>query len=210
MPKLPADSFDSLPKGLARTGAHRGPRRAGRGWIVLAWAALVTGLLVGAGVIGLFIINDKIQFKDLIGGSASATPTVTPTPTPTITPIVDAALGVTVLNGTATPGLAADVGQAMRDAGWAGVGSMANASSNSFPSTTVYYLDAATEAAATGLANSLYTKAEADATANGIKLGAPAFRIELSQQFPGAALTAVLGTDFLSPVSTVTPTPAQQ
>lgn len=209
MPKLPADSFDSLPKGTTRTGAHRGPRRSGRGWILLAWAALVTGLLVGAGVIGLFIINDRIQFRDLIGGSGSASAAATPTPTPTITPIVDGALSVTILNGTATAGLAADAGQAMRDAGWAGVESMANASSTSFPSTTVYYLDAASEAAATGLANSLYTKAQADATAKGITLGATAFRIELSQQFPGAALTAVLGTDFLSQTSTATPTPAQ-
>jgi hypothetical protein len=209
MPKLPADSFDSLPKGSTRTGAHRGPRRAGRGWIVLAWAALVTGLLVGAGVIGLFIINDRIQFTDLIGGGTSAAPTETPTPTPTITPIVDAALSVTVLNGTATAGLAADVGQAMRDDGWAGVASMANASTSSFPSTTVYYLDATSEAAATGLANSLFAKAQSDAAANGITLGATAFRIELSPQFPGAALTAVLGTDFLSETSTSTATPAQ-
>jgi len=210
MPKLPADSFDSLPKGSTRTGAHRGPRRAGRGWIALAWAALVTGLLVGAGVIGLFVINDRIQFTDLIGGGASTGATETPTPTPTITPVVDAALSVTVLNGTATAGLAADVGQAMRDAGWAGVASLANASSTNFPTTTVYYLDAANEAAATGLANSLYAKAQSDATANGITLGATAFRIELSQQFPGAALTAVLGTDFLSETPPVTATPAQQ
>jgi hypothetical protein len=176
---------------------------------MLAWAALVTGLLVGAGVIGLFVINDRIQFTDLIGGGTSASATGTPTPTPTIAPIVDGALSVTVLNGTATAGLAADVGQAMRDNGWAGVASLANASSTSFPNTTVYFTDVANEAAATGLANSLYAKAQSDAAANGITLGATAFRIESSQQFSGAALTAVLGTDFLSETAPVSPTPTQ-
>lgn len=209
MPKLPADSFDSRPTGSSRTGAHRGPRRAGRGWVMLAWAALVTGLLVGAGVIGLFVINDRIQFTDLIGGGSSAPAAGTNSPTPTITPIVDGALSVTVLNGTATAGLAADVGQAMRDDGWAGVASLANASSTNFPSTTVYFTNAANEAAATGLALSLYAKAQSDAAANGITLGATAFRIESSQQFPGAALTAVLGTDFLSETAPVSPTPTQ-
>jgi hypothetical protein len=201
MAKPPADRFDTVPADLHRTGAHRGPRRKGRAWIAFAWAALATGLIVAAGVIGLGVINNNIQFTGILGGTTASTsaPTPTPTATPTITPIVDPALSVTVLNGTETAGLAASVGDAMREAGWAGVGSTANASATDFKTTTVYYGDPAHEAAALGLADSLFAKATADAGANGVALSITAVRVEQSDQFQGANLTVVLGADFVEP-----------
>ncbi|MCS5732724.1 LytR C-terminal domain-containing protein [Herbiconiux daphne] len=183
MARFPEDTFDHLPAHRDRVGAHRGPRPRGRGWIVLAWAALATALLVGAGVTYLTVINDNNQFDDAFGGggTSSAAPSETPTPTPVVTPVTDGTLSVTVLNGTENVGLAGRVGQAAIDAGW-NVGTMANASSTDFATTTVYYEDPANEGAALGLAQALGTAAT-----------------ELSTSFPGAALTVVLGTDYAGP-----------
>jgi len=199
MAKPPSDRFDTIPADLHRTGAHRGPRRKGRGWIAFAWAALATGVIVAAGVVGLAVINDNIQFTGILGGTTASTPAPTQTETPTITPTVDPALTVTILNGTETAGLAASVGDAMREAGWAGVGSTANASATDFKTTTVYYVDPANEAAALGLADSLFAKATADATANGVALSITSVRVVQSDQFQGAQLTVVLGADFIEP-----------
>ncbi|CAD6003604.1 LytR C-terminal domain-containing protein [Agreia sp. COWG] len=201
MAKYPADRFDVIPADLHRTGAHRGPRRKGRGWIAFAWAALATGVIVGAGVIALGVINKSIVIPDVFGSDTSTTQAATPEPTPTatITPVVDPAATITILNGTTTAGLAASVGDSLVTAGWAGVGSTANASSSDFKTTTVYYADAAQQAAALGLANSLFEKATADAAASGVTLSITSVRVEQSTQFPGANLTAVLGADFVEP-----------
>ena len=199
MAKPPTDRFDTIPADLHRTGAHRGPRRKGRGWIAFAWAALATGVIVAGGVVGLAVINNNIQFTGILGGTTASTPTPEPTEAPAITPTVDPALTVTILNGTETAGLAASVGDAMREAGWEGVGSTANASATDFKTTTVYYVDPANEAAALGLADSLFAKATADATANGVTLSITSVRVEQSDQFQGAQLTVVLGADFVEP-----------
>ena len=63
---------------------------------------------------------------------------------------------------------------------------MANASSTDFATTTVYYSDPANEAAALGLAQLLGNAATAE-----------------DASFQGAALTAVLGTDYAGPGSSV-------
>lgn len=182
MSRFTTDSFDALPAHPDRVGAHRGPAPRGRGWIVFAWAALATVLLVGAGITYLAVINNNIQFTDAFGGSSSsAAPAETPTPTPTVTPITDGALSVTILNGTDNVGLAGRVGEAAVANGW-NIATMANASSTDFATTTVYYEDPANEAAALGLAQLLGNVA-----------------VEQSSTFQGAALTAVLGTDYAGP-----------
>lgn len=185
MARFSEDSFDHLPAHRERVGAHRGPRPRGRGWIVVAWAALATALLVGGGVTYLAVINNNIQFTDAFGGggtgAGTSAPAETPTPTPTITPVTDGTLAVTVLNGTENVGLAGRVGQAAIDGGW-NVGTMANASSTDFATTTVYYEDPANEAAALGLAQLL----------GGVGTSQ-------SATFQGAALTVVLGTDYAGP-----------
>lgn len=182
MPRFPEDSFDRLPAPSERVGAHRGPAPRGRGWRVLAWSALATVLLVGAGIGYLAVIDNNIQFTDTPGSSSSsAAPADTPTPTPTVEPVTDGTKSVTILNGTEIAGLATRVGDAAVAGGW-NVGSRANASSTDFGTTTVYYADPANEAAARGLAQLLG--------------GVP---VELNASFPGADLTVVLGIDYAGP-----------
>jgi hypothetical protein len=188
MAQYTEDSFDGLPAPSARVGAHRAPRRRGHGWIVFAWAALATVLLVGAGITYLAVVNNNLQFTDAFGGgSSTAAPAETPTPAPTITPVTDGTLSVTILNGTEVVGLAGRVGEAAAAGGWL-VGTMANASSTDFPTTTVYYEDPANQAAALGLAQLLGNVAT-----------------EQSSSFQGANLTVVLGTDYVGPGAEAAP-----
>jgi hypothetical protein len=177
----PRDSFDRVPSDLARRGAHRGPKRRGRGWITFAWAALATGVLVGLGVVGLFAVNNSNQFTGAFTGGSSSEPADTPTPTPTVVPTINPDASVTILNGTATEGLATRAGDQATAAGWT-VGAEANASASDVAVSTVYYADPKNEGAAKGLADSL----------GGIA-------IAQSDQFQGADLTAVLGTDYKDP-----------
>jgi hypothetical protein len=160
---------------------------------VLAWAALATVLLVGAGIGYLAIIDNNNQFTDALGGAGSSTAaTEAPTPTPTVAPVTDGTKSVTVLNGTEIAGLATRVGDAAVASGW-NVGSRANASTTDFATTTVYYADAANEGAALGLAQLLG--------------GVPT---ELNASFPGADLTVVLGTDYAGPGLTDAAAPAEE
>lgn len=181
--KYPEDQFDSAPENLLRVGAHRAPRRRGRGWIGFGWAVLATAILVAIGVLGLNAINGNIQVPGgFFGSGSSRTPTASSTPTPTITPIVNPKLNVTVLNGTTVEGLATSVSDTLTADGWT-VKSRTNASQSDIAQTTVYYSDAANKAAALGMVKSLSgTKATA----------------VLTQAFveTGADLTVVVGSDY--------------
>jgi LytR cell envelope-related transcriptional attenuator len=154
MPSYPHDRFDDVPADLQRVGAHRATGRRGRVWLVFGWALAATLALVAAGVIALTIIGQDIAFEG--GGVLPAAGSATPTPTVDATPepVVDATILVTVLNGTNTSGLAAQVGERLTEDGW-NVGSRANASTRDVATTTVYYWDPANEAAALGAARSL-------------------------------------------------------
>lgn len=201
MPRnTPNDRFDSIPHSVDRVGAHRGPGKKGRGWIVLAWAFGATVLLVGAGVAVLFVQNDKLNFA-LPGAAssqaptASATPTETPKPTespaaeppadtppPAPVPTVDPNLSITVLNGTPGTGVAAAVGRTLTSAGWT-VGDTGDADSEDVAVTTVYYADASLEGAALGVAASI-----------------PGAKTSLSDAFSGtgADVTVVVGNDYVA------------
>jgi hypothetical protein len=173
MATAPRDRFDDVPADLARVGAHRAPRPARHGFVTFAWAALATGVLVGAGVLGLGAIEGRIANV----GSLSTSPTAAAAATPTIDPNID----VVLLNATTTNGLAAGAESMLVKAGWK-VGSAANASATDVKTTTVYYTTASQAGAAAGLARSL-----------GIT------RTALSQQFAVAGqsrLTVVLGEDY--------------
>jgi LytR cell envelope-related transcriptional attenuator len=179
MPTYPPDRFDRPPADLQRVGAHRAPR-PGRGWITFAWAALATAVLVGLGVLAMFVINDRVSFNSPFGGSA---PSVTPEPTttPTIQPTLDPAVNVVVLNGTATAGLAGQVGDALAGQGWT-VGSRSNATTQDVPTSAIYYGDPSLEGAARGLSAALG--------------GMP---IQLSSEFAVQGerrITVVLGADY--------------
>ncbi|MFP3466090.1 LytR C-terminal domain-containing protein [Leifsonia sp. SIMBA_070] len=181
--KFPRDRFDEIPDDLKRVGAHRAPRPRGRGWMAVGWAALATIVLVGAGIVGLSLVNGSISFHGA-GASASRTgtptPTATPTPTPTIVPTVNPALSVNVLNGTTREGLASTVGDKLTAAGWK-VGALANADRTDLAATIIYYGDPANQAAALGVAQSL-----------------PGATIQQSTAFSdtGADITVVIGANY--------------
>jgi hypothetical protein len=185
MATFPKDRFDSVPDDLLRTGAHRGPKRPGSGWIAFAWAALATGILVVLGLLGLAVINGKLDlpFSTI---SESPSPSVTVTPTPTVSPKIDPSLEITILNGTNTTGLAGSTGDYLVTKGWAGAsadaGTRTNASTKDIKTTVVYYNLAANEAAAKAMVESL-----------GVGT------IELSTAYADSPITVVLGADFTLP-----------
>ena len=143
MTEYPRDRFDRAPETLARVGAHRAPRRPGRGWFTFLWAALATLVLVGVGVLGLTQIDRQVADT-----GATAAPVVKPT--------VDPNMVVVLLNATTTSGLAARAKAVVAPKGWHVV-STANANSTNTAITTVYYTKASEEGAAAGLAKSLGT-----------------------------------------------------
>lgn len=159
MVRYPHDRFDSVPDDLLRVGAHRQPPRKGRGWITAGWAALTTLVLVFIGAIILTTVVNPgtISLPPTSGSpSPSAAPSVSasvpPSPTP---PLVDPKIGIAILNGTTTAGLANTVGNALVAKGWAGVGTRANASQHNLTTTFVYYRSVADEAAAQGIVRDL-------------------------------------------------------
>ena len=179
------DRFDDIPDDLKRVGAHRAPAQ-GKGWVLFLWAAVATVILVAAGLIGLFVLGDRVNFTDTTTPPASTVPE--PTETPTAVATIDPESMVTVLNGTATKGLATRAIEQLNSAGWTQNITPGNASATDVATTTVYYEDATQEGAARGLAEAL-------GVAN----------IQLSTQFqipvdegeePILQLTVVLGSDF--------------
>ncbi|MGX5682646.1 LytR C-terminal domain-containing protein [Schumannella luteola] len=195
MASYPKDRFDELPSDLQRVGAHRGPRPRGRGWIIVAWSALATGLLVFGGLFGI----SKFLNIDLEIGlfPVAETPTPTPTPTPTADPIEPGALDparnitITVLNGTPIVGLQNTVGQQLAALGWP-VLTTANASASDIEKTYVYYSDPANEDVARGLV---------------VSMGKGDIRLVSAETFPGAPITIVLGADEETPADGETPAP---
>jgi hypothetical protein len=154
MADYPRDRFDDVPEDLQRVGAHRATGRRGRGWLVFGWALAATLALIAAGVTALTVIGQDIAFEGGTVLPSAETATTTPTLDVTPEPVVDATILVTVLNGTNTTGLAAQVGERLAAEGW-NVGSRANASTRDVEATTVYYWDPVDEAAALGAAQSL-------------------------------------------------------
>ncbi|MGN6446184.1 LytR C-terminal domain-containing protein [Amnibacterium sp.] len=144
------DRFDDVPADLARVGAHRAPRR-GRGLVTFAWAALATGVLVGAGVLGLGVIERGVSSTGDTGAASAASATsASAMPAATVDPNVD----VVVLNATTTNGLAAHAATKAKADGWK-VTSTANANSKNVQLSTVYYGQKSQLGAALGLAKSL-------------------------------------------------------
>ena len=185
MASYPKDRFDELPDDLVRVGAHRSPARRGRGWIMFAWAALATGVLVFG---GLFAISKVLDIDLGIGlGPVAETPTPTPTPTPTVEPVTDPStldqsrgITITVLNGTPTVGLENTVGDALAGAGWPIV-TRSNANSSDIEESFVYYSLPEDEGIARGLAQAL---------------GVGGVRLVPAESFPGATFTVVVGSDY--------------
>ena len=159
-----------------------------RGWVVLLWAALATVVLVVVGIFGTLLVSGRIELVP--------TPTPTATPVPEVTPVVDLTYDVMILNATPEQGLATQMKDVVVAAGWADDKVTAGeAGSQDFPTTTVFYVDPAQEAAAAGLAD---------------VIGGAA--IEQSEAYPPTSadvpqLTVVIGLDRTAAGQTPAPTP---
>ncbi|MBH0023471.1 LytR C-terminal domain-containing protein [Salinibacterium sp. SWN248] len=198
MASYPKDRFDELPDDVDRIGAHRGPRRRGRGWIGFAWALLATGVLVFG---GLFALSQYLD--DDLGIPFFATPeeaVVTPEPTETVPPVTDPAaidperaLTIDVLNGTPESGLQTTVFDELTAAGWP-TGSAAPASARDIEDTYIYYSNPDDEDVAAGLVAAI---------------GRGEIRLVEEDIFPGAELTVVLGTDYITPAAEATDEPTE-
>ena len=191
MATFPRDQFDDIPEDLHRVGAHRAPAKKGRGWFAFLWAILATVILVAGGLFALSRLDPRFALD--IPLFQQETPTPTPTPVVTAEPITDpatwstenpelwAALTVSVLNGTPTQGLANVAGDQLATGGWPDP-ARANASQRDEETTIVYYSSEEYEGVARGIAQLL-----------GVT------EVELSEAFPGATVTVVLGADYTPP-----------
>ncbi len=178
MATYPKDQFDDVPTDAPRVGAHRGPARRGAGWITFAWAALATGILVAAGVVGFSIL----------GGNSDADiadPVVTSIATSTAVPVTDPTtikksrdISITMLNGTPYNGLADIALKDLVKHKWP-VTSSADAETTTHKTTIVYYSNPDDEDVALGVAAAL--------TVGGVQLDA---------KMPGAPIKVVLGADY--------------
>lgn len=181
------DRFDEIPDDLYRVGAHRAPVPRGRGWVNFAWAALATVVLVAGGLFGLSLLNPELELS--VPGGDTALPgqdADKPADDAAAEPVLDPALPITVLNGTATSGLASEVGDELVAQGWEGaaqgVGSRANADADDVATTLVFYNDPANEGAARMLLEHL-----------GVG------ELRLSNDYPASPIVVLVGADYAAP-----------
>lgn len=196
MAKFPPDRFDGVPDSPLRVGAHRSGAPSHRGWIVFAWAALATGVLVGVGIFALGVTDRSSQFTDpgttsaattTPKATASAAPKPTSTTSPSATPLLDpstidsAVTKIAILNATTRSGLAASASSTLTSGGW--VVATVGTSTTKSTASVVYYSASATnnESIALGIAQ---------------KLGITS--VQPSTAFPNATITVVLGSNYVS------------
>lgn len=182
--KFPTDRFDDVPPEIQRVGAHRSSGRSLSPWLIFAWAALVTGLIVGGST--AYILGSSGKLQAFLFPVSTPTPTPTPTATPTLAPD----LAVNVFNATPIVGLATTVGNQLAAAG-VPVGVKANASVTDAKKTIVFYSTKAAEGAARGVCVALKNSCQ-------IKLTSA----YASSQAP---LTLVLGADYKMPTAEPAP-----
>ena len=184
MASFPEDQFDEIPTDLARVGAHRAPAKRGLGWVRFGWAVLATAVLVVAGLFGLSLLNPDFKLDlPFAGASQSAEPSTSATPAveavtdPTkVDPALN--LSISVLNGSKTDGQQDKAGDAIKAAGWPDP-VRANSTTRSEKTTTIYYSSSKFEGIARGMV---------------VLLGVGT--IQLSDAFPGAPVTIVIGDDY--------------
>lgn len=190
MASFPRDQFDEIPNDVDRVGAHRTPRKRGRGWIAFGWATLATAVLVVGGLFALSLFDPKFELPFAPG--ESPTPSETPTQVQTAEPVTDPAtldpallqtLTISVLNGTPTQGLSNQAADQIAAAGWPNP-SRAAASDTDETETYVYY-----------------SAPEYEGAARGIMQLVGAVDVRLSDAFPTATVTVVLGADYVPPAA---------
>ena len=157
----PKDRFDDFPRGLNRRGAHRAPRTrmSKLGSWLIALASIV--LLVGLGVLVMWMIDRQVQFTEADASPTETTeaPTEAPAPppvetTPEPTAAFDAEVPIDVYNGTDTGGLASATSDALTAAGW-NVEFVGDAASTDHTTTTIAVLTEEELPAAMGVAEEL-------------------------------------------------------
>lgn len=148
MSNYPKDRFDDLPVDLDRRGAHRAPRSRGAKLASFLWGLAAVAVLVIFGLIAMNIIDNIVSGR--AGGeqpAATETTGASPTATPTPTPAVDPNLSLTVLNGTDIGQVATNYTAKLEEKGWT-VDVTDGADSSNYDTTTVYFPNEATKAAA--------------------------------------------------------------
>ncbi|GAA3760188.1 hypothetical protein GCM10022240_10980 [Microbacterium kribbense] len=140
----PRDSFDEAAADGERVGAHRAENPHLRGWVIFAWAALATILLIALGIVGTLLVSGRLAPLPAAGPTQSAASTVTP--------VVDTSYNVLILNATGTPGAATSVTSALVAAGWNRSSVSPGDAGSTYPTTTVYYTLPQDAGAAAGLA----------------------------------------------------------
>lgn len=183
MTDFPSDRFDDVPEHLGRVGAHRAPRTGGRRWVVVGWSALATGAIVLAGVFGLGLVDDSLTVVDPTVDAEGETPgNEGPAPTTPVTDPstidLDESFTITILDGTGSVGRGPQAESTLESLDWP-VGTVTAAAQTDVETTTVFYSDAELEGVALGLTVLL-------------DVGV----VELSDAFPGAPITIVLGSDY--------------
>lgn len=184
--KFPTDRFDDVPPEMQRVGAHRSSGRSASPWLIFAWAALVTGLIVGGS--SAYILGSSGKLQAFLFPVSTPSPTPVPTAPPTIAP----ELSVNVFNATPIVGLATTVGDQLAAAG-VPVGVKSNASVTDTKKTIVFYSTKGAEGAARGVCVALNNTCQ-------IKLTSA----YASSQAP---LTLVIGADYKIP--TAEPVPSE-
>lgn len=144
----PKDRFDELPADTTRVGAHRAENPRLRAGALLVWAAVAILVLVAAGVVGTMIVTGRIALFP-----AEPTATAVVEAPVEADPVVDTSYPVLILNATSERGLASSLRDTVVGAGWSSdVVDAGEASTHDFATTTIFYVTAADEGAARGLA----------------------------------------------------------
>ena len=191
MAGFPRDTFDDIPRGTSRIGAHRAPGPRGRGWIGFGWAVVAVAVLTVGGLLALSTLNPNLGIMPP-GMSQEETPTPEPEVIETMAPVTDpasvdpavlAALTISVLNGTPTDGLSAVAGDQIAAAGWPS------------PTRAAASLDTETETIV------YYSTPESEGIARGLMLLIGAVDVRLTDAFPQTTITIVLGSDYVPPVA---------
>jgi hypothetical protein len=182
--KFPIDRFDDVPPEIQRVGAHRSSGRSASPWLIFAWAALVTGLIVGGST--AYILGSSGKLQAFLFPVSTPTPTPVPTASPTIAPD----LAVNVFNATPIVGLATTVGDQLAAAG-VPVGVKSNASVTDTKKTIVFYSTKGNEGAARGACVALNNTCQMHLTSAYATSQAP--------------LTLVLGADYRMPTAEPAP-----
>ena len=184
MSNYPQDRFDKAESVTGRSGSHRRPVRRLPWWVTALSVLGSSGVIIVVALAGITVIDARLNFQ-IPSFGPTQTPTPTPTPTPTfldpttLTERQFAAVTLTILNGTTSPTLPADVAAILTSQNWPQP-TIADASETTVKESVIVYRYPADQLLAESIANAL-----------GIEL------IQKSELYRGARVYVVLGADFV-------------